>query len=225
VTPEIWAVLLGWGVLVGLDLASGPQAMIARPLVAGCVAGSLLGDVATGLWLGVLFELLQHDVLPLGAARYPEYGPATIAAVSTAHGAPGPHGFALGAVVGLFTALLGGVSINVVRRLNTRAVHRATRTLEAGDAAALVRLHLAGIGRDATRAALVTGTGLVLAGVVHELRGHTLGARGALLVAAAATGAALAAGTAGTVRLVGRGPQVGWFAAGLLGGVAGAWLR
>ena len=128
--------------------------------------------------------------------------------------------------MGLFTALLGGVSINVVRRLNTRAVQRATRTLEAGDAAALMRLHLTGIGRDAARAALVTGTGLLLAGGVHELRGHhTLGARGTLLVAATATGAALAAGTAGTVRLVGRGPQVGWFAAGLLGGVAGAWLQ
>ncbi len=224
-TLEVWAMLLGWGVLVGLDLASVPQVMIARPLVAGCVAGALLGDIPTGLWLGVLFELLQHDILPLGAVRYPEYGPATIVAVSTAHAATGPLGVALGAVVGLFTALLGGVSINLVRRLNTRAVQQATRALEAGNAAVLVRLHVEGIGRDAVRAALVTATGLLLAGVVHELRRHTLSARGALLVAAAATGVAIAAGMAGTVRLVGRGPQLGWFAAGLLGGMAGAWLR
>ena len=62
--------LLGWGMLVGLDLVSVPQMMIARPLVAGTVAGAILGDVTTGLWLGVLFELFQYDVLPVGAVRF-----------------------------------------------------------------------------------------------------------------------------------------------------------
>src|SRR6266699_2448819 len=63
--------------LAGLDLVSVPQAMIARPLVAGPIAGAMLGDVVTGLELGVLFELFQYDILPMGATRYPEYGPAT----------------------------------------------------------------------------------------------------------------------------------------------------
>src|SRR5256884_3458709 len=58
--------------LVGLDLVSVPQMMIARPLVAGPIAGAMLGDVATGLQLGVLFELFQYDILPMGATRYPE---------------------------------------------------------------------------------------------------------------------------------------------------------
>src|SRR2546422_4717781 len=52
------------------------------PIVAGPVAGAILGDLGTGLALGVLFELFQYDVLPVGATRYPEYGPATVAAVS-----------------------------------------------------------------------------------------------------------------------------------------------
>jgi PTS system mannose-specific IIC component len=221
----VWVALLAWGVLVGLDLASVPQVMIARPLVAGCVAGVLVGDIPTGLWLGILFELLQHDILPLGAARYPEYGPATIGAVAAAHTITGSLGMALGAVVGLFTALLGGLSITVVRRANTRAVHRATRALEMGDATRLARLHVAGIGRDALRAGLVTAAGLLLAAGVHALRSHTLSVRGAVLVAAAAAGAALGAGASGTIRLLERGPRMGWFAAGLLSGVAVAWLR
>jgi mannose/fructose/N-acetylgalactosamine-specific phosphotransferase system component IIC len=75
-------VLLGlvlWGTLVGLDLVSVAQSMIARPFVAGGVAGFLLGDPMAGLRAGVLLELFALDVLPVGAARYPDYGPATLA--------------------------------------------------------------------------------------------------------------------------------------------------
>src|SRR5438445_621902 len=79
---ELLIALLVWGTLVGVDLVSLPQMMIARPLVAGTVAGAILGDIPTGLKLGVVFELLQYDILPVGAVRYPEYGPATVAARS-----------------------------------------------------------------------------------------------------------------------------------------------
>src|SRR5207247_11329162 len=86
------------------DLVSLRQSMIARPIVAGPVAGSILGYLGTGLALGVLFELFQYDVLPVGATRYPEYGPATVAAVSAAHvaasGGGGALGIGLGALVG-----------------------------------------------------------------------------------------------------------------------------
>ncbi|HXF96554.1 MAG TPA: PTS sugar transporter subunit IIC, partial [Gemmatimonadales bacterium] len=102
--PEL--ALLAWGTLVGLDLVSVPQMMIARPLVAGAVAGLILGDLPAGLALGVLFELFQYDILPVGAVRYPEYGPATVAAVSAARFADGALGLGLGGLVGLFTALL-----------------------------------------------------------------------------------------------------------------------
>ncbi|HUL48521.1 MAG TPA: PTS sugar transporter subunit IIC [Gemmatimonadales bacterium] len=222
---EVAVLLLGWGTLVGLDLTSVMQSMIARPIVAGAIAGAILGDLPSGLRIGVMFELLQYDILPLGASRYPEYGPATVAATATAHLLSGALGLGLGAVVGLFTGLLGGVSMNAVRRLNTNAVHRAAPALEAGDTQALMRLHVASIGRDAVRALLVTGSGLVLATGTHALPGQTIHVRGAVLLAAAATGAVIAAGTSGTVRLIGRGSAIGWFAAGLLGGVAGAWLR
>ncbi len=224
-TLEHGGLLLVWGTLVGLDLTSVPQMMIARPLVAGAVGGAILGDVGTGLRLGVVFELLQHDILHLGAVRYPEYGPATVAGVSAAHAAAGALGVGLGAVVGLFTGLLGGVSLHALRRLNTRAVRRASAALDAGDATALVRLHVTGIARDAVRAALVTAVGLLLAGGVREFLVGTLTVRGAMVVAATATGTAIAAVSAGTLRLVGRGAPLGWFAAGLLGGAAGAWLR
>jgi PTS system mannose-specific IIC component len=217
--------LLAWGTFVGLDLVTVPQVMIARPIVAGPLAGLILGDVWTGLQVGVLFELFQYDVLPVGASRYPEYGPATVAAVSAAHAAAGPLGLGLAAVVGLVTALTGGMSIHVVRRLNARAMHAANDRLEAGDTRALLRLHLAGIVRDAARAALVTGLGLALARLARDAVAGPLTARGATWLSVAAVGTALAAAAAGTLRVVGRGRTLRWFAAGLAGGAALAWLR
>ena len=223
---ELLIALLVWGTLVGVDLVSLPQMMIARPLVAGTIAGAILGDIPTGLKLGVVFELLQYDILPVGAVRYPEYGPATVAAVATAHASSGVLGLGLGAVVGLVTGLLGGVTINVLRRVNSRIVHAASLTLESGDPQALVRLHVGGLLRDALRAALVTSVGLLLAWLARPLLGVVLSERGAVLLAVAVVATALAAGAAGTLRLVGRGPTLAWFAAGLGAGiVATIWLR
>lgn len=224
-TLELQLLLLAWGTLVGLDLVSVPQMMIARPLVAGAVAGTVLGDLRTGLQLGVVFELFQFDVLPVGAARYPEYGPATVAAVSMAHAAPGLQGLGLGTVVGLLTAMLGGVSLHFLRRVNARAVHRAVARIEEGDAGTLVRTHLGGILRDALRAATVTAVGLGIAWEARAVFAATLSPTGVTALAVAAVGAALAAGAAGTFRLIGRGPGLRWFAAGLGGGALVAWLR
>ena len=223
---EVLIALVVWGTLVGVDLVSLPQMMIARPLVAGTVAGAILGDIPTGLKLGVVFELLQYDILPVGAVRYPEYGPATVAAVATAHASAGVLGLGLGALVGLVTGLLGGVTINVLRRVNSRIVHAAASELEAGDPRALVRVHVGGLLRDGLRAAVVTMVGLVLAWLARPLLGGVLSVRGAVLLAVAVVATALAAGAAGTLRLVGRGPNLAWFAAGLGGGiVATLWLR
>src|SRR5437660_1645822 len=97
--------------------------------------------------------------------------------------------------------------------------------LEAGDPRVLERVHAAGILRDAVRAAVVTALGLVLAQVARAYLAGALPPHGVALLNVAAVGAALAAGTAGTLRLVGRGPGLRWFAAGVVGGTVVAWLR
>ena len=218
-------VLLIWGTAVGLDLVTGPQIMIARPLVAGTVAGWLLGDAATGLLIGVLFELFQYDVLPVGASRYPEYGPATVAAVAAAHGAGGPAAVALGALVGLATAVVGGASLGALRRLNTAALRAAAPRLESGDPRVLAGLHAAGVGRDAARAAAVTGFGLGLAWLARATLGDLTAGPAMPLAAAAAGGIALAAAVSGTLRLVGRGGDVRWLAGGVVAGTLLVWFR
>jgi PTS system mannose-specific IIC component len=225
VSVEVQLALLAWGTLVGLDLVSVPQMMIARPIVAGGVAGGILGDASTGLLVGVLFELFQFDILPVGAVRYPEYGPATVAAVSAAHAVTGVLGFGLGALVGLVTGLLGGVSIHASRRLTARAVRAAVEPLEAGEVGVLVRVHAWALARDALRAALVTAFGLTLALSARAVLAVAVSPRGEGFLGVAAVAAALAAGSSGTYRLVGRGPALRWFALGLSGGALVTWLR
>ena len=90
------ALLLGWGTIVGLDVVTAPQSMVSRPLVAGAITGLLVSlvqpdlfqvpPVMTGLMVGAVLELYALDVLPVGAARYPDYGPATVAATYAALG-------------------------------------------------------------------------------------------------------------------------------------------
>jgi mannose/fructose/N-acetylgalactosamine-specific phosphotransferase system component IIC len=225
VSIEAQFFLLIWGTLVGLDLVSLPQVMIARPLVAGAVAGGILGDAATGLMIGMLFELFQFDILPVGAVRYPEYGPATVAAVSAAHAVSGLLGFGLGAVVGLVTGLVGGVSIHYVRRLTTRAVHLAAEPLDRGDLRVLTRLHAAAIGRDALRAALVTAFGLTLAYGARTVLAMSVSERRVGFLGVAAVAAALATGSSGIYQVVGRGAALKWFAIGLSAGAVVSWLR
>jgi mannose/fructose/N-acetylgalactosamine-specific phosphotransferase system component IIC len=224
VSPGTIVLLLVWGSLVGLDLVSVPQMMIARPLVAGAIAGILVGDLETGLRLGVVFELFQFDILPVGAVRYPEYGPATVGAVAAAHALGGPTAWGIGAGLGLLVALFAGGSLHWLREANARAVRRSAAALESGDFGVLARLHAAGLARDLVRAAVVTAIGLGAAWLLARAGGAGLPPRALTLTAALAGGAALAAGVSGLLRIVGRGSGLRWFAAGLAGGVAALWI-
>jgi mannose/fructose/N-acetylgalactosamine-specific phosphotransferase system component IIC len=215
--------LLAWGILVGVDLVSMPQMMIARPLVAGTVAGLLLGDVETGLRVGVVLELFQFDVLPVGAVRYPEYGPATIAAVALAHGMRGTPGLGIAAGVGLLLAVMGGVSLHLLRTVNARVVRKAAAALEAGDPRTLARVHAGGLLRDAVRAGVVTATGLAVALLGTRLGAAALPAPVLVATSVAAGGAALATGGVGLLRLVRR-TNLPWLAAGLAAGLGLVWL-
>ena len=119
--PLTVACLLGWATLTGLDLVSWPQGLLARPLVAGTVAGLLLGDPLAGLQVGTVLELFALDVLPVGAARYPDYGAAAVAGTLAASAQPS-DAFGLGVGLGLILAVVGGLSMAWHRRLTTRHV-------------------------------------------------------------------------------------------------------
>jgi PTS system mannose-specific IIC component len=209
--------LIAWGTAVALDLVSVPQVMIARPVVAGAVAGLLTGDVEAGFRIGVLFELFALDVLPIGAVRYPDYGPATVAATALAAGAPWELGLGISAALGLLLAALGGWSLTMVRRSNARAIQRHAAALAAGESSAIRRLQYGGILRDAARGAALTILGLVLAWSIAQF--VHLDRRTAVGLTLVAIGSALSAIVSGAVRSAGRGARLKWMLVGLAAGV------
>jgi mannose/fructose/N-acetylgalactosamine-specific phosphotransferase system component IIC len=215
-SPELVLPLLLWGTLVGLDLVSVPQAMISRPVVAGSVAGALVGDVEVGLRIGVLFELFALDVFPAGAVRYPDYGPATVSAVALGAGTPWELGLGLSAGLGLVIAVVGGWSLQVVRRWNARSIQRRAAALAAGESSAIRRLQYGGILRDSLRGFALTLTGLVLASTIAD--SVRLDRQSAVAFTLVAIGSALAAAVSGAFRGSGRGPRLKWLMAGAVVG-------
>jgi mannose/fructose/N-acetylgalactosamine-specific phosphotransferase system component IIC len=212
-SPHVVLPLLLWGTLVGLDLVSVPQAMISRPVVAGAVAGALAGDVEAGFRIGVLFELFALDVLPVGAVRYPDYGPATIGAVALSAGTPWELGLGVATAFGLVLAVIGGWSLQVVRRWNARSIQRRSAALAAGESSAIRWLQYGGILRDAVRGFTLTLAGLVLASTISE--SIRLDRQTAVAFTLVAIGSALAAAVSSAFRGSGRGSRLKWLIAGL----------
>ena len=199
--------LLVWGTLVGLDLVTLPQVMIARPIVAGVVAGWIVGDVQSGLIVGAILELFAMEVLPFGAARYPDYGLGAIAASATAAGAPDMFGIGIAVAVGLVIAYLGETSIQFVRQRNTVDIRRHRHAIDSGDVGVIYRLHRRGVLRDLGRAATLTAGGLILAAAVKATIPITL--RGAVVLSAVAIGVGLGTTFVSGVRIA-RDGRHGW---------------
>ena len=206
------AVLVGWGTVVGLDLVSVPQAMFARPLVAATVAGAILGDVEAGLRLGVVLELFALDVLPVGAVRYPDYGPATVGATLAAVGSSWQPALGVATAIGLVVALIGGMTLQWLRHRNARAIQARAAALAAGSRSAVRTLQYQSIARDALRSAALTGLALLLADAA--LRWLRLDEGTAVALTVVAAGAALSAVVGGALRSAGHGARVRWLAAG-----------
>lgn len=218
------------GVVVGVDLVTVPQAMTGRPLVAAFLGGWIAGSPIYGLLIGVVLELFALETLPVGASRYPDWGPPSVAAGALFQ--PGPDGvFATPfwpwllslVLVAALVARLGGWAMDAIRRANDAAIVRRAAALDAGDPRALIRLQAWGFVRDAGRAALLTLVALLVGGVVAQVVADQWRASPAVAenaVLAAAMGVAAAAAW----RLFARGKTGRWLAAGLGAGLAGALL-
>jgi mannose/fructose/N-acetylgalactosamine-specific phosphotransferase system component IIC len=204
--------LLLWGVLVGMDLVTVPQMLISRPIVAATVAGWLLGDVEGGARIGVLLELFALDVLPVGASRYPDYGPAAVGAATLAAGQPWLSLLGPATVLGLGMAALGGWTLQGLRHANARSLQARSAALAAGDAGAIRALQYAGLLRDALRSLLLTAAALLLAFAARKV---PFAANPRLeVVGHIAIAAGLAAAVGGALRNAGHDVRLRWLGVG-----------
>lgn len=174
------------GGALALDGTSVGQFMVSRPLVAGPLAGWLLGDPFMGLAVGALLETYLLVSFPSGGARFPEGATAAVVAVASVTGADPLGALPLGVAVGLLWGQVGGLSVSALRRLNGRLVPEPEGLRPERVAA----FHTGAIALDGLRGALLTLLG-VLAGrwAVGLLSGawplHPADTRGLLLVGGA----------------------------------------
>lgn len=150
------------GGLLALDGTSAGQIMVSRPLVAGVVAGWILGDPALGVFVGAVLEIYLLVSFPSGGARFPEGAPATVVAVASAAAVDASGAVALGIAAGLVWGQVGGLSVSLLRRVNSAFVPEpasaSSRTVSIAHSLALAL--------DFARGVLLTLVGVVAGRVV-----------------------------------------------------------
>lgn len=203
-----------WATIAGLDLVSVLQVLLSRPLVAGSVAGWLLGDVDSGLRIGAALELFALDVVPVGSSRYPDFGAATVGAVLYGAGTDWTATLGASVGIGIMLAILGGATLPATRRLNARIVRGYAVRLAEGDPRAVRAVHLAGLTHDLVRSAML-GLGAVgVALLARRWLAWPAPMLGQLLTAVALAGGAWAVGH-GAAASARTGPRWRWAIAGL----------
>ncbi|HEU5218294.1 MAG TPA: PTS sugar transporter subunit IIC [Gemmatimonadales bacterium] len=222
-TEPSLTVLALWAVVVGLDLASVLQSLVNRPLVAGAVAGAILGDPGAGLRVGAALELFALDVLPIGASRYPDYGAATVAAVLLAAHQPWVIALGPSVLLGLVLAHLGSWSVVVHRRVTAWALRRTAASLDRGEPGMAARVHLAGLIADLLRSGLLAMLGIGVALQIARVPRVDAATARALTIVAVAGGFVAAIG--GAMRRAGTVRRIAWLAGGVALGVLGLALR
>lgn len=198
--------------------------MISRPIVAGPLAGLLLGDPQAGMTAGVLLEILSLHQLPIGANRHWDTGPAAVSAAAAMTLSVGVVGLVIAVGFGVWVGWAGSWTVHALRWVNARLVvgEKDRRMLPRE----LTVRHLSAMGLDLARAAALT---LLAVWAVVRLIGGADAApapapgSAALLAALAALGfGSLALGA--DVRMMAGGRRV-WTAFGTSAAVSAAlWL-
>ena len=208
---EVLVLALLGGVLA-LDGTSVGQFMLSRPLVASILAGLAVGDPAAGAMVGMVLEALHIAVLPVGAARYPEAAPASVAAAGVDAGGGGEALLLAVVLFALGWEWVGSWSVSRLRESNVRFA-----ALDGSPVAPEVveRRHLAAIVVDFARGVTVTALGILL--LYWLARALPLGSLPDGW-SPLALGLAGAAAVASSLRLFGR-KRLAWFAAGAAAGM------
>ncbi|MET8850875.1 PTS system mannose/fructose/sorbose family transporter subunit IID [Amycolatopsis sp. NPDC004625] len=132
-----------WAIYCTYD-GLGPFLIYAqRPLIAGSVAGLIVGHPLLGLLIGATLELAALGVYTYGGATIPDYQTGAIVGTALAAGAAGAPAAqaAIGIGVGLPAAILLSALDPVGKMVTTALVHRADGYAADGNARGLAMIH------------------------------------------------------------------------------------
>ncbi len=122
---EVWAAVALLGGFVAMDTTNGPQVMVSEPIVSSAIIGFLFGDPAAGIAIGVLFQLLWFDYMPLGAVRFTDHNMASLIATASLLAAEKWYGMTGGLIrAGIIPAILFGVLVGWLGLQATSALWR-----------------------------------------------------------------------------------------------------
>src|SRR5450759_888892 len=137
-SPIVSAIVLGLWAYIGFYDALGPNFIQAyRPLMAGTVAGLIVGNVQMGMLMGGTLELMALGVYTYGGATIPDYQSGAI--LGTYFGTQ-TNSFETGLALAIPAALLL-TQVDILNRfLNFVFVHRADAYAAAGDSKGFERM-------------------------------------------------------------------------------------
>jgi PTS system mannose-specific IIC component len=139
------------GGLLHLDRTAAFQFLVSRPLVSSTLTGLVLGDIKTGLLIGIVLELLWLDTQPLGTALPPDdtivavVVPASVVITGRLVGSTDLSLLGLAVIVSLPLSEVGKLLDSGTRRLNGRFLARARRAAKDGDIRGVERQNIAGL--------------------------------------------------------------------------------
>ena len=145
------AIGAGVALVCGLDRTAAFQVMISRPIVAAPLVAWLIGDVAIGLEIGLMVELLWLARLPVGAAIPPDDTQVAIAGTVLASslgnylGLNGLEYQLLCLLIAIPFGKFGQFFDRFARHFNGRKLAQADRYFDEGRFRAVERIHLVGL--------------------------------------------------------------------------------
>lgn len=145
----VWAGLLG--ALLALDTTALLQVLISQPLFACTLIGWVCGDVAIGMHIGLLMQLLWLADIPAGAYLVPEGNSGSIIAailavnLTYAH-TELPHVVILLTIVyTLIFSFIGAKMVKLIRNWNVYILNRVLGDLEKGRLNAIWQMNLSAL--------------------------------------------------------------------------------
>jgi mannose/fructose/N-acetylgalactosamine-specific phosphotransferase system component IIC len=165
------ALLVVAGAVLALDHAAWPSLLLAQPLVAGALAGAVLGQPQAGLAAGAVVQLLSLKVQPVGGVAVPEAWLGGLAAALCAPPDVMLRGnawlddgrLAPAAAIGVLAMWLGRAALGLQRRLQSRLAAGVAARVARGDLACVARAHATGLVLHAGRGAVLVTIVLVAA--------------------------------------------------------------